>query len=165
MSPKSLAALHFQQPQIRVGDRADLDHAGLSEQDRMWQLDFPAHAGSFGTAKVSQMRIKTGSCMDACVTHDVAFLYAPLDLAALVLRCLWLAVGDRTRARIRLACTDIRGPDRDSKGAVAGSGKAHVCTKAGVRTICPAVDKIVVSMTELSIMVAPVAAEQRIAKV
>ena len=131
----------------------------------MWQLDLPAHAGPFGTAKVSQMRVKTGSGVDECATHDVFFLHPPLDLTALVLRYLRFAVGDRTQARILLACTDIRGPDRDGESAVAGSSQAHVCTKAGVSTICPAVDKIVLSMMQLSIMLAPVAAEHRIAKV
>ena len=60
------------------------------------------------------MRVTPGSGMDECATHDVVFLHAPLDLTALVSRCLWFAVGRPDPGPDRLACTDIRGPDGDA---------------------------------------------------
>src|ERR1700733_5303542 len=125
-SANSCAPLCFQQSHIRIGDRVDLDHAVLSEQDWMWELDFPAHAGPVRSTEVGQVCIKTRSRVDECATHDLVVLHAPLDLTALIFRRFGLAVRDWAGAGILLAGADIRGPDGDSEGAVAGSWTAHV---------------------------------------
>src|ERR1700730_6868753 len=129
MSGKSLTALRFQQSQIRIGDRVDLDHAGAWEPNRMRQLDLAAHARPVGAAEVSQVCIDPGFGADACAADEALVLHSPLDLPALVARRLRLAVCNRSRPWILLAGTDIRGPDRDVECGVPGSSQAHNCTE------------------------------------
>ena len=98
MSAESWAPLRFQQLQIRIGDRVNLNHAGAWEPNRMRQLDLAAHARPFRAAEVGQGGVQAGSGVDNRAADDFAVLHAPSDLAALVLRFLWFAGSDRTGA-------------------------------------------------------------------
>src|ERR1700757_3005294 len=111
MGAESWASLRFQQSQIRVGDRVDLDHASAREPNRMRQLYLAAHTRPFRAVEVGEVGVDAGSRGKVCAADDVTVLHAPLDLAAPIVAPFRFAVRYRAGTWIFLTRTNIGGPD------------------------------------------------------